>query len=119
MQSLSKVQWYGLSFLVLHTIIIAMVYAGTRGGGPWEIKLIQEFFDYPVEHFITSLADHTSDKFPTLTRWDHYEKFHYASAAIVGGLAYYTLGAAIGFVMTLVAPKTQEDLDIDSHDTLS
>ncbi|WP_009962156.1 hypothetical protein [Verrucomicrobium spinosum] len=119
MQSLSKVQWYGLSFLVLHTIIIAMVYAGTSRGGPWEIKLIQQFFDYPVESLITRLADHASDKVPTLTRWDHYEKFHYASAAIVGGLAYYTLGIAIGFVMTLVAPKTQEDLDLDSQDTRS
>lgn len=119
MQSLSKVQWYGLSFLVLHTIIIVMVYASVHSRGPWEMALIQQFFDYPVEPFIEKLADSASSKFPTLMRWDHHEKFHYASAAIVGGLAYYTLGIAIGFVMTLVAPKTQEDLDIDSPDTLS
>lgn len=119
MQSLSKVQWYGLSFLVLHTIIIVMVYAGTRSGGPWEIRLIQEFFDYPVEFLVQACHDRLIKVPPTKFAIEYrYEIFH-LSAAIVGGLAYYTLGIAIGFVMTLVAPKTQEDLDIDSQDTLS
>jgi hypothetical protein len=117
MQSLSKVQWYGLSFLVLHTVIIAMVYVGLRKGGPWQIALIQQFFDYPVESFIDRLNDLASDHVPNF--WDYRDEIHHVSAAIVGGLAYYTLGVAIGFVMTLVAPKTQEDLDIDSQDTLS
>lgn len=117
MQSLSKVQWYGLSFLVLHTIIILMVYASVRSGGPWELALIQQFFDYPVEFAIDRLDDLASEHLPNF--WDYRDEIHYASAAIVGGLAYYTLGIAIGFVMTLVAPKTQEDLDKDSQDSLS
>ncbi|WP_038169046.1 hypothetical protein [Verrucomicrobium sp. BvORR106] len=117
MQSLSKVQWYGLSFLVLHTVIIVMVYASARSHGPWELELIQQFFDYPVEFAIDRLDDLASDHIPYF--WDRRDEIHYAGAAIVGGLAYYTLGIAIGFVMTLVAPKTQEDLDIDSQDTLS
>jgi hypothetical protein len=115
MQSLSKVQWYGLSFLVLHTVIIVMVYSVTRGSGPWEIALIQQFFDYPVEFAIDHLNDIASENIPNF--WDYHDEIHHASAAIVGGLAYYTLGLAIGFVMTLVAPKTQEDLD--SQDTFS
>lgn len=117
MQSLSKVQWYGLSFLVLHTIIIAMVYASVHSGGPWQVELIQQFFDYPVEFAIDRLNDLASDHIPNI--WDYRDEFHYVNAAIVGGFAYYTLGIAIGFVMSLVAPKTQEDLDKDSLDTLS
>lgn len=117
MQSLSKVQWYGLSFLVLHTIIIVMVYAFTRRGGPWEIRLIQEFFDYPVEFLVRACHVRLIDIPPQGLAIKYRHEIFHLSAAIVGGLAYYTLGIAIGFVMTLVAPKTQEDLD--SQDTLS
>ncbi|HSJ05003.1 MAG: hypothetical protein ACAI34_12810 [Verrucomicrobium sp.] len=113
MQSLSKVQWYGLSFLTLHTIIIVMVYAAVRTTHDWQIGLFQQFFDYPLLSFINDISRQIFKKFPALYQYD--DEIQYSVAAILGGVAYYSLGAAIGFVMTLVEPKTQESLDSQDH----
>lgn len=116
MQSLSKTQWFGLNFLVLHTIMVALVYQGWHTTHDWQVKLVLEFFDDPVYPFIHRAEEFLTDKFPDIAH-EYYQELEFVLCALIGGAAYYLLGISIGFVMTLVEPKTKTAPDSQDNPT--
>jgi hypothetical protein len=110
MQSLSKTQWFGLSFLALHTLMVALVYQGWHKTHDWQIKLVLEFFDDPVYPFIHRAKEFLTDKYPDFAH-EYLHELEFGLCALIGGVAYSVLGLSIGFVMTLVEPRKKTDPD--------